>query len=763
MRRFVWAAAALAALVGLGWFGVQRSGLTRPPTSVLLISVDTLRADRLGSYGYAAARTPHIDALAARGLRFSQATTVVPLTLPAHTSLMTATFPPFHGVRDNGGFYVDDAQTTLAEVLHAQGYRTGGFVGAFVLDRRWGIAQGFDHYVDDFDLSRFDMTAGLDAAQRPGREVVDAALAWLAQPDPAPFFAWVHLYDPHSPYAPPEPHRSQFPATLQGAYDGEVAEADTQIGRLVSALRDSGRLDSTLVVVVSDHGEALGEHGEQQHGFFIYDAVTQVPLIMAGPGIEARVVPEQVRIVDVMPTVLDALHLTGPSAMQGQSLLPLMRGDSLNLLAYSETYYPRYHYGWSELTSIRDGQYKFIAAPRRELYDVTADPHETQDLSAAQPQRADAMARAVRDLAQRLGAAQPTQAPRAVDPETARQLQALGYVAGTVTRAALEDRERGDPKDKISLYNLLKRAAQDSVGGHWDEGIRKVEQVLRDDPAVVEAHTMLGNMHVKAGRVPLAIRAYQQALALDPEHEGAAWSLALAYRDAGNEEAARSGFERVLQLNPRGARPLYQLAEAAVRRRDFREAVRLLTQGLTLDADRPAFLVKLAEAQLAQGDLDAAERALTEAIAARDTQAMAHYNMGLVHEARGRRDAAIEAYRREIAHSPALHQPHFNLARLLDAQGRAAEALAEYARAVEVSPTFGTGHVFLAKARFDAGDFSGAEQSARAGLAASPDPAIAPLGHFVLADLYARQGREADARREAAAGERLRQKARPRS
>ena len=757
MRRYLQAAAVVAALTGLVWLGVQWSGLTRRPTSVLLVSVDTLRADRLGSYGYAAARTPHLDGLAARGLRFSKATTVVPLTLPAHTSLMTATFPPFHGVRDNGGFYVDEAQETLAEVLKAQGYRTGGFVGAFVLDRRWGIAQGFDHYVDNFDLSRFDMTAGLDAAQRPGREVVDAALSWLAQPDPAPFFAWVHLYDPHSPYTPPEPYRSQFPATLQGAYDGEVAEADAQIGRLLSALDASGRRDSTLVVVVSDHGEGLGEHDEQQHGFFIYDSATHVPFIMAGPGIEARVVTDQVRIVDVMPTVLEALGLQGPSAMQGQSLLPLMRGEALPLLAYSETYYPRYHYGWSELTAIRDGQFKYIAAPRGELYDLSADPHEMRDLSAEQPRRAEALARAVREFSQRISAEHATPAPRSVDPETARQLQALGYVAGTVTRAVLEDRRRGDPKDKIGLYNLLKRAAQDSVSGHWDEGIRKVEQVLRDDPAVVEAHTMLGNMHVKAGRVPVAIAAYQQALALDPEHEGAAWSLALAYRDAGNETAARAGFERVLQLNPRGARPLYQLAEAAVRRREFSEAIRLLTQGLGLDADRPAFLVKLAEAHLAQSDIDAAERALTEAIAARDTQAMAHYNLALVHEARGRRDAAAEAYRREIANSPTLHQPHFNLARLLESQGRAAEALAEYARAVEISPAFGTGHLFLAKARFDAGDYTGAEQSARVGLTASPDAAIAPLGHFVLADLFARQGREADARREAAAGERLRQ------
>jgi arylsulfatase A-like enzyme/cytochrome c-type biogenesis protein CcmH/NrfG len=761
MRRAAGTALVVIALAA-GWIAWQRGvfggGSGRP--SVLLISVDTLRADRVGSYGYRDAATPVIDRLAARGLRFAQATTTVPLTLPAHTSLMTGTFPTYNGVRDNGGFYVDDSLITLAETLKGQGYRTGGFVGAFVLDGRWGIAQGFETYYDDFDLSKFDMTAGLDAAQRPGRDVVDHALEWLVRDREQPFFAWVHLYDPHAPYRPPEPFRSRFAGTPHGAYDGEIAATDEQIGRLLMALETSGRLDSTLVVFVSDHGESLGEHNELQHGFFVYDAALHIPLIIAGPGVPVRVVNDQVRIVDVMPTVLETLGLPVPDAVQGQSLLPLARGESMVLLAYSETFYPRYHYGWSELTSVRDGRFKFIAAPRRELYDITADPAETRDLSVENPRMADALERALRDFSVRTATKAVTQQPQAMDPDTEQRLRALGYVASAPTRAAMENRPRTDPKDTIGLYNLLKIAAQDSVDGNLDAGIAKVQQVLDADPDVIEGYTMLGNMHTKAGRAKDAIAAYQRALAVDSEHQGAIWDLALAYKAAGMEAEAKAGFERAFQLNPRGAKPLYQLADLAVRHQYFAEAARLLEQGLTLDADRPAFLTKLAEVRIAMNQLDQAETALTEAITIKSEQPMAHYNRALVLEARGNAPGAIAEYEAEIKNSAKLSQPHFNLAKLLAASGRRAEAVTHFRAAVDLDPEFGTGYLYLAKALLDTGNLAGAEQAALRGLKLSPDPAIAPLGHFVLADVYAGMGREAEAKQQVQRGRQMQSRVR---
>jgi tetratricopeptide (TPR) repeat protein len=562
------------------------------------------------------------------------------------------------------------------------------------------------------------------------------------------------LYDPHSPYTPPEPYRSRFPATAQGGYDGEIAATDAQVGRLLQHLEATGRLARTIVAVVGDHGESLGDHGEQQHGFFVYDAATRIPLIVAGPGVPSRVIPDQVRIVDVMPTVLALAGVEPPGDVQGVNLLMLAEGKSLDLLALSETWYPRYHYGWSELIAVRDGRYKFIAAPRRELYDVEQDPGETKDVSAANPRMADALERGLRDMVARTsaGAAPPT--PRAVEPEVEARLRALGYVATSVSRAALVDKPRGDPKDKIRLYNLLKLAASDSVAGNVDAGIGKVRQVLVEDPEVIEAYTMLGNMHSKANRTGEAIDAYKRALAVDPEHEGAAWSLALAYRQAGQLEEAEAGFERVLQLNPRGAKPLYQMADLAMRRKDFAGAVQLLRKGLTLDGDRAAFLVKLGEAHLELNELDAAQSVLQDAVKAKGDQAMAHYNLGLVFEARGDVMAAIGAYEREIAASPKFYQADFNLARLLSRGSRHAEALAHFRAAVEKNPSFGTGWLYLGKALLDAGDLKGAEEAAVRGLDAAPDPSMLPLGHYVLADVYSRQGREADAARQAAAGQR---------
>lgn len=734
---------------------VVRLITSRGTPNVLVVSIDTLRADRLGSYGYAAAQTPALDRLAARGLRFERAATVTPLTLPAHASLFTGTFPAFHGVRDNGQFYVSEDLTTLAEVLKANGYRTGGFIGAFVLDRRWGLAQGFDTYFDNFDLSKYELAAGIDAAQRPGRDVVDQALQWLREPAGQPFFAWVHLYDPHAPYEAPEPIAARFPRTMSGAYDAEIAETDAEIERLLDQLRDARRLDDTVVVVVGDHGESLGEHEERQHGFFVYDATTRIPLIIAGPGIAARVVPDQVRIADVMPTIMDLLHITSPATVQGTTLMPAARGERLDLLALSESWYPRYHYGWSELTAVSDGRYKFIAAPRRELYDTQMDPGETHDLSAANPRLADTLDRAMQAMTARTSSASKAQPPKEVDPDVEERLRALGYVGATLSPRALEARPRGDPKDKIALYNLLKLAGTDSVAGRIDEATAKVQQVLASDPDVVEAYLMLGNLRTKAGRSNGAIAAYQKALSLDDRNENAAFALALAYKQAGQHDAAQAGFERVLQMNARSTKAGWQLADIAARRRDFARAEQLLTRALTQPVDRPAFLLKLAEAQIELAKADDAERNLREALRLKPDLPMAHYDLGVLFEARNDTARAVEEYRAELKTHPKVYQAHFNLAKLLSQAGRIPEAVDHFGAAVEANPSFAAGYLYLAKALLDAGKLKESEAAALKGLASSPEPEFRPLGHYVLADVYTRMGREREAAKHVALGRRL--------
>ena len=751
MRRAL-VAAAVVALVAVG-VGVWRWTPSRQRPNVLIVSIDTLRADRLGSYGYAQAQTPVLDGLAARGLRFTQATTVAPLTLPAHTSLLTGTFPTFHGVRDNGQFYVGDEQLTLAEVLKSHGYRTGGFVGAFVLDRRWGIAQGFDTYFDNFDLSKYELAAGIDAAQRPGNEVVDRALAWLREASGQPFFAWVHLYDPHSPYAAPEAFASRFPATMQGAYDAEVAFADTQVGRLLDALGEAR--DKTIVVVTGDHGESLGEHQEQQHGFFIYDAVTQVPLIVTAPGIAARAPADQVRIVDIMPTVLEAAGIAVPDVVQGKSLLPAARGERLDLLAMSETWYPRYHYGWSQLTAVRDGRYKFIAAPRRELYDLQNDPGEQINLAESNPQRTIALERAMSEMTAKTSASAKPQAPQQVDPDVEERLRALGYVGGSVSPKALEDRPRGDPKDKIALYNLLKLAGSDSVAGRLDDAVAKVKKVLQEDAEVVEAYVMLGNLHTKNRRMDAAIEAYRHALSLDDHHENAAFALALAYKQDEQLEAAEAGFERVLQMNPRSTKAQWQLADIWMRSGDFARAEKALSGALAANVDRPPFLLKLGESQIQLAKHDEAEKSLREALRLKPDLPMANYDLGVLFEAQGDAAKAVEAYEAELKAHPNVYQAHFNLGKILSRVGRANDAVRHFRAAVEANRTFGAGYLYLAKALLDAGDLPQSEAAALKGLESGADPAMRPLGHYVLADVYTRTGREREAARQVALARRL--------
>ncbi len=743
----------LGLLAGRSWrscaapLGPRRANL-------LLVSIDTLRADHLGSYGYAAAQTPNLDALAARGWRFAQATTVVPLTLPAHSSLLTGTFPAHHGVRDNGASYLADEQITLAEVLREQGYRTGAFVGAFVLDSRWGLDQGFDRYFDDFDLSKYE-GAGMDAIQRPGDEVVAPAREWLEKEKGKPFFAWVHLYDPHTPYEPPGTYRTRFPSTPLGAYDGEIAWTDALVGRLLEGLAGDGRLDRTVVVVLGDHGESLGEHREATHGFFVYDATIQIPLLVSGPGIAPRVVGDQVRIVDVMPTALELLGVSVPRAVQGQSLVPLGRGERKELVALTESWYPRYHYGWSQLTALRDGRFKLIEAPRPELFDLQQDPGELADLSAREPARVAALRGALGELMARHTSASASRAPQAVDPEAEERLQALGYVGGAPSARNLEERPRGDPKDKIDLYNLLKQAGQDAIEGRLDDAVARASEALAKDPDVIEGYVLLGNVHSKAKRYEDALAAYRKALARDPENQRATFSLALTYKELGRLADAEAAFERARRQDPRRGKTIWQLADIGMQRGRLDRAEALLKEGLTLKADRPSLLLKLGECYIEMKRYPEARDRVREALQEKPDLAGAHYDMALIHEAGGETEKAIAEYEAEIARNDKAYRASFNLAKLLLSAGRAQEAARRFRQSVEAKPDFGTGHLYLAKALLDAGDLPGALEAAQKGLASKPERSVAPLGHYVLADVYARQGRSRDAAREVAAARRL--------
>jgi arylsulfatase A-like enzyme len=432
-------ALAVVALAGLG-LSVTRAA---DPVGIVVITLDTTRADRLSPYGFMNVSLPHLERLAREGVVFDQATSGAPLTLPAHASLFTGLLPPNHGVSDNADSPLADTHTTLAETLRARGFRTGAFVGSVVLDPDRGLRQGFEVYRGvDGDVGRRS-----HRVQRRADQVVTDAVEWLDTIGGSRFLLWAHLYDPHRPYEPPEPFASIYAHNL---YVGEIAFVDAEIGRLLAALERQALLNRTIVVVAGDHGESLGEHGERDHGVFIYENVLRVPLLIRGPSLAPSRIAEVVRLTDVMPTVLNLAGVPVPP-VDGISLVDLMRGRTrgLDLEAYSESLYPE-RFGWSRLHALRDGRFKLIDAPRPELYDLERDPFEQWNIYDERPALAEAMTARARAIAKGRRSVSAADGQTIVSTEVQVNLAALGYVGSMARREFARQTGRlPDPKDCI--------------------------------------------------------------------------------------------------------------------------------------------------------------------------------------------------------------------------------------------------------------------------------------------------------------------------
>lgn len=725
------------------------------PMNVVLITLDTLRADHLGAYGATTVRTPHLDGLAARGVVFDQVMTTAPLTLPAHSSIMTGHFPPRHGVRDNGGFFLGPEQVTLAEILAGRGYQTGATVGAFVLDSKWGLDQGFAAYQDDFDLTNVKAMS-LASVKRPGNEVVDLALKWMEGVADQRFFAWMHLYDPHAPYESPEPYRSEYRGH---PYRGAIAFTDAQVGRVFTFLEERGLADNTIVIVTADHGEGLGEHGEETHGFFVYESSMRVPLIIHAPGrgLDPRRVAQPVRSVDIMPTVLDLLGTVPPEPVEGRSLLPLMRGDvtEMALDGYGEAMYPLHHYGWSELTAMRSDRYKLIDAPRPELYDLERDPGELTNLFDTRRSVADAMLRQLRERKQAMAAEAP-EAPKTeeVDPETRARLAALGYVGSFVATTGDTSTGRADPKDKIGLFNMMTTARDIAKGEDpGAEAIAMLRKVVEEDPNVIDGWFMLGNEYFKAGKFPDAIAQFSRALELKPDYDLAIINMANAYRRMGRDDAALAGYERYIQIDPKNAYVRYQIGEIYMDRREWARAEQEFTEALAIDPKLASAKVATGVLAFERGQVPQAEAILKEALTLKPDVRLAHFNLALIAEARGDDRGAEVAYREELTKHPTAYKAAFNLGRLKARQGQPREAAEWYQKAVDTNPEFAEGFLYLAKSRLDEGRaLDDAVTLARKGLALDPEGETSPLGHFVIGSVLMKQGKPAEADRELAKG-----------
>jgi len=719
--------------------------------NVILITLDTLRTDRLSCYGSRVVDTPNIDAFAADGVRFSNASSTVPFTLPAHSSIMTGLYPPGHGVRENVGYVLDESHPTLAGVLRDGGWATAGFVSAFVLDSKWGIARGFDHYFDDFDLSEFD-TASLGSVQRDGAETVAAAVKWLdGRPADRPFFLWLHLYDPHEPYEPAEPFKSRYPGH---PYDAEVAYTDSLIGRFRSALSERDLLDGSLVVLASDHGEGLGDHGEMFHGYFVYDSTIHTALIVrppAGTG-EGRVVDHAASHVDLMPTILELVGLPAPATLHGRSLAPLIAGDDVpwDRPVYAESLYPLLHYGWAPLRSLRTDRFKLIQVPRAELYDLGADPGEQHNVHGDQPNRARELTAELDWLRGRIESHAPEEGggPE-MDAQTLAQLQALGYMAGQggVSVAEEDESDRPDPKDRLELHQKI-MAAQSFMGGDDTRVARRLlEQVIAEDDAIFDAHQMLGHIAGLEKHPEEAARHFRRALELEPDDKRVLFGLSTAYAELERFDDALVGFHRILEISGSDVRASIAIADIHIKLSQFEQAATVLEEALQSDEASAYLENKLGEVRVEQGRDAEAVPLFERAISDNDDFAMPHFNLGVLYEDRGDVDSAIREYQRTIEIAPKYHKALFNLGRLYAGKGNLQRTRELWEASLESNPGFVQGYYYLAKLLMDEGqDLARAEELTRKGIELDPDHEEGPLGYYLLADLLNRTGRPAQAK-----------------
>jgi arylsulfatase A-like enzyme/Tfp pilus assembly protein PilF len=563
-------------------------GKSRRLPPIVVVSIDTLRADRLPAYGYAGGSTPAIDALARDAVRFENAYAHYPLTLPSHLSMLTGLLPPEHGVRDNVGYRFDGAShETLAALLGGSGYATGGFVSSFVLRAKTGIDHGFSTY-DEPEAPR--RGAPLDAAQRPASATLERAAAWLrgvaADEDSRPPFLFLHFYEPHAPYAPPEPYRSR----LADAYDGEVAAADAAVGELTALLRELGLYDDAVVVLVSDHGEGLGDHGEQQHGVFLYRSTLHVPLLVKLPRAEraGASVADPVGLVDLFPTLARLARARTERDGSGRDLLTAAPERSPRSL-YAETYYPRLHFGWSDLQAMIESRWYLIRGPQPELFDLAADPGQTRDVLAAERRE---YARLAAEIERRNT---PLADPVQVDAETARNLAALGYLSAG---AAVSRAELPDPKTQRHLLQAIESGLVAFWSDRFDESIEQFGRALAENPRMSDLWAYRARALDRLGRPREALQAWETVLELSGGSGPVALTVAERYLQLGELERAASVARSVERLDPSGATDL--LIEVDVASGDRAAAERRMR-----DAVSRGVASELVRRQLALAELQA--------------------------------------------------------------------------------------------------------------------------------------------------------------
>ena len=687
---------------------------TFPGASVVMVTLDTTRADRFGCYGSTAGLTPFLDSLAERGVVFENAQSVAPITLPSHASMMTGLYPTKHEVRNNGMFVLGDDVETLAEVFSENGYATGAFISAQVLVSRYGLDQGFDVYDDDLSQSRKSGTSVVPS--RRGNVTLEAAKQWLATiPQDKPVFLWLHLYDPHAPYDPPGNFRARFPSD---PYAGEIAFVDALVADLSATLDQSGRLDDTVLTVLADHGEGLGEHGENTHGFLLHQATIHVPWILTTPATNQPIrVVDPVSITDLSPLLTTLVDLRTPNQDRSDGRLPFGGRDATNpaRALYFEAMLPLFQYGWSELRGVRSGKWELHAGTRKELFDMAADPRQLTNMAEVEPLELENTSRSLDDfVAEDHGVS--AEAALELPPAEREALEALGYMANTSPAR----RNPPDPRDLVTGHVHIERAQHHLALGEYEEALASIDVMLGGDPENLAALSLKGNVYTAMGDFVQAEETYRRCLEIDPANSDVVMGLCRL-------ESLQGRHERVIELAQvgRGTRSPFRIfdavearALAALGRED--EADALLASALAASPDDPDLLSAYAERLMKQGKDAEAEAALTRAVAKSPFHQRARRLLGQLLQEGGRSQDAIGVYEEMLRIKPDDAETHFAIGSVLLEEDPTA-ALPYLEEASRLAPSQSRFLTSLGVAYLKTGRMSEAEATLRRAIALSPD------------------------------------------